>query len=411
MNEEGVDPYRALSKGAFVPQKQHLPFQTKIQRHYPTAKLVPSSGMTTEELVKTRQQKDGRGAKNNSLSRASSIYPAQLYPSPYENSLPLQHHDLPKPINKKHFLDRSNLSCSLDPHYLATGGVPRTSSATPCADLAFRRPLVRLTSMSRETSSIQARILLESQYPPFHVRTKNPRSRLPRGSGSRMGRECRSQEDLVSESATITDCIRRPGPVGRKNLLPSILAHAYYCQPSDATTPMEDDGPSLRKRSELKLDGEVQLIKSRIASGHGNIFSYGLPKRRTKVYHGCVESRASAVGLRGREHSVEADGLFILPKPTANIRDVKRPLKQMMPQRWKHKLGPDLLPHQDAGDDFLDSRPTKAIHTLRKKCIDNMTLHHADETSTRHTAASFPVVRRHNKFQYGTQVAEIFVHS
>lgn len=420
-----------LSKKPFVPLQQHLPFQTKVQQHYPSPNDVPAAGVTSNELSAMKEARDVDNFRQQNEHGRPPVVTSPCYNA--DASGPPASDSTREFANKRHFGHRNLLHPAFQPHFVASDpNVSLKSPSAHSADPALRRRLLRgTTSGPSEANSLQARVLLESQFPSSN--TPNVASY--------------ALMDLVTEPKNITNCVKRPFSSFRDNTLPLLLTD-FYTQQRFVHEPL------LSPQRPAKTLASYLYKKKTDA----NVFSYPLPQRRTKTYKGCIDSRASPLSLRRRDHSIEvcrvsllrldalrspifslpkADGLFVLPKITAKVHDVQRPIKQLHLQRFKVShdalflkhinlkktlfhflsqptLGPDLLPCSNARDDFLNSRPTKSVYSLQRKCRDNLSCGLFNNGDTIHALSNEHLMRKgcqNIRRQKTTQVAEILHHS
>lgn len=234
------DAWKLLSKGPPVPYRQHVPFQTKIQRHYPFADEVPYAGKTTNEL----------SAQKNVFKRLWE------YPPQYGKTR--------MPSLKTHFQGTTLEPIAIEKQPLKRLSLSRNREGSH--QPAVERPSKRLSSPleQHEASSEQVQILVQSQSPPYcggQYKHSGPRFIQP----------------VAGISSKPEELIAPPDRIGpyNKRVLPKQI------RPDFIRFDVEDvafSGP----RKYYSTTKDLSL----------NVFNYPLPSTRSKNYIGCIETKS-----------------------------------------------------------------------------------------------------------------------
>lgn len=248
------DSWKLLCRGPPIRYQKHVPFQTKIQRHYPQATHVPYAGKTTQEValakspLKTTLRDSGRVPCAKSHFESGSIGAVVCTSPKYQQ----------KRLTLTRNQDSNPITTEINDQPLRTRRL-----------MAFER---------REANSEQAQILIQSQYPPY-------------GGGQYKRKGVPPTCAIAGISSVPEELIAPPEKTGGKRISPveirsrpELLFHSF-------------DEPS-------EYVGAKGRMKKHDQKGL-NVFNYPLPTNRSRFYIGCVAKPAvKTAALKANQDSL-----------------------------------------------------------------------------------------------------------
>lgn len=287
--EEGptTDPEKTLiAKGHYFPGRRDVAFQTKIIRFYPPADAVPYAGRTTAEINLSKQaggRKSTRGAWRV-ISKVGDVVREAGEPV-LRTKLSLS--------ERKHFHGLQAQKDALEPllHVEPTTVPPPSSPG-------------RALQPSTQRRSTQAQALLQSQYPPF--------------SGS---------PEAVEPPTKVSGTTKR------------LLAKGTYLSLGVGTAVAEQEAQPLPPPPRRSKGGAI--ARRRVEPE--NVFTYGLPTKRTGLYVGCVSPETPRFDLKQYKAHLTAENGFVMPSARAGVSDAERPQRRAHGAPAAH-VGWDMVP-------------------------------------------------------------------
>lgn len=245
-------PASPLSCSPYIPEKKKLLFQAKVQRYYPVAvaQQRPAAGMATQELVLCR--------KSNERGRKHFTMPHRMYHT----------EDSAKTGTLDHCLSRRRASqLHHAPTHMAEIFGTGTTAVTP------RRSIRNTRSTPRRYKDVVSTVI-QTQYPPFG-KTENLNQKA-----SLQHHTKKDYDSLVAPPQLITGCLKRQSGRRCESAVSKVLSDDLSIAADDSSN---HPVPKNRK-------GGVNAMAQQ--SQH-NVFTYGLPHHRDRVYQGCIDRRST----------------------------------------------------------------------------------------------------------------------